>query len=210
MVANHKLHDARMRVARGLIRIADLAEAIDASRTLREANVQDLFIEDSPESPLVVDMELDKEYRTQDAALKRTLASYASDAELRASMVPWMVDFEGTAAPSWTFEQRMPTDEELNSSAMAIYDELPRSVREWIDKQGFKITDSGAGSEGWHLGVPCTDSESDLLCRLAHAELVKSIEAGVLVVGIKFWGWRFVDLYNVQEAKNFLAKYSVS
>lgn len=205
-VANHKLHEARLRVARAMTRLSDITQAIEDSR-MREAQVEELFTEDSQ---LVVDIELEREFRTQDDDLKKMLARYASDAELRASMIPWMVYFEGAAVPAWTTEQRMPTEAELDSSAMALYDEVARDVRIWVERQGFKITDSGAGSAGWHLGVPCTDTEADLICRLAHEELAKPLEAKILSVAVKFWGWHFAELHNAEDAKNFIAKYSVS
>lgn len=205
-VANHKLHEARLTIARAMVRLSDLTAAIDEAR-VREAQLEELFNEDSQ---LVIDFELEREFHAQEAALKRLLAHYASDSELRASMVPWMVDFEGTAAPAWTLEQRMPTSDELDSSAMVLYDETARDVRLWVEKHGFKITDSGSGSEGWHLGVPCTDSQAELLCRLAHDELSKMLKAKVLMIAIKFWGWRFAELYNAEEAKGFIAKFAVS
>ena len=124
---------------------------------------------------------------------------------LRAEMSPWMVDFSGTQS-----DVRHDPDLEgdaLTDAIRADVSTFARSVRMFIEeKHDCTVTDSGSGAGGWDLGALCSDEQSARLCRAAQDEFAPYIAAGMLTVSLKFWGWRFTDVGNTREAKEFLAR----
>ncbi len=122
-----------------------------------------------------------------------------------------MVDFEGKEQPPGASRsENNTTPEQFDTAMRADFGELPRIVRSWLEARGFSISDTGSGTVGWHLGVPCTDEAQERLCRLAYRELATYIEAGALTISLHFWGWRFKDIYNIPAAESFLATQAVS
>jgi hypothetical protein len=194
------LHDALTRVA----------ESLAKTRTLRRTILEKIGEDsDSPFIPsrekLTPDMSRELHIRKSDHEC--LMASLASDPILRANMIPWMIDFEGDESPAGVDYDKLKTDQKVMlTAANANFGTLPKEIRTWITGHGFEISDSGSSANGWHLGVPCTDLEAALLCKLAHEQLETHLDAGVLTVSLKFWGWRFRGLYTEDEAEAFLAE----
>lgn len=156
------------------------------------------------DTPLAISFskEQDRELEIGRHRHKKLMEGFAADPELRACMVPWMVDFTGREEP--------PEGMVLDAQSKAKFGELPTLVRTWCETNGFRITESGSGVGGWDLGVPCSDEDANRLCKHVHQDFRVHLDAGVLSVKLKFWGWRFKGLYNLNEAEKFIATKGVS
>lgn len=149
-----------------------------------------------------------KAYDRANGALEALMCGYASDAELRWHMTPWMVDFTGREPIG---DPEMGVDErKMRQAILADFGVLPKRISDWLRAQGYQITDSGGGLSGWHLGVPCTDAEATQLCTLAHQEFRTFIESDLLAVQLWFRRWSFTRLRTYEDAKEFLRTKGVS
>lgn len=142
------------------------------------------------------------EINRMDRAREALEESFAADPELREHMLPWMLDFEGSEEP--------PEGSNLEALIGAKFGELPRIVSAWLEKHQARVTDSGSGLGGWHFGALCSDEQATRLCRLAREELRVYLDAKVLTMRLRFWGWRFEDMYHAGMEAAFLAKQAAS
>ena len=142
------------------------------------------------------------------------LESCAADPTLRPFMECWMIDFEGREGIPALADNISPEDisgKLFETAARADFGVLPKLVRKWLDDNNMEISDSGAGADGWELGVACDDAEAERICLLAYdGDLWPHIEAGELSVRLKFWGWHFQEVRTADDAKEFMARRSVS
>ena len=213
--ANQKLHEAMLTAARSMIAVDDFHEKLlDGVREMKAAARGRPLPEDEEEQADSSDFsdEDAAELERLNADYERVMDTLAADPELRAEMECWMVDFEGTEQPPGTGDGNIDamTEEQREAAQRADFGVMPRVVRKWITSHGFRITDSHSGVSGWGLGVPCGDTDSLRLCRLAQRELGHHITDGRLAVQIHFWGWRFAAVTTVEQARAFLRKREVS
>jgi hypothetical protein len=207
-----KLHKAMLRAAKSIVELSTFHQGLLDNATQDREAMQKLTHDSSNEEVAkALGFPADKAVQLDimRAQQERMMEEFASDPELRPHMQPWMVDFEGKEQPPTAGRNDITVDD-LETEIHADYGELPRVVRDWLESHGFHITDTGSGTTGWQLGVPCSDQEEERLCRLAYRELVTYIEAGVLTIRIHFWGWRFQGIYNDPAAETFLATQAAS
>jgi hypothetical protein len=167
--------------------------------TLFEAKVKlaKLMAEQEAKRKLWVDAEASKKDEAKGAweIAKYQTHSYldelATDPEIRQNMAPWMIDFHGHEQPGWAREGRQPTLGDISATLDLKGSSLGKIVQDWLSEHDFHPGDRGGGVDGWDLGVLCSDQEASLLCSLAHVELRQYIDAEVLQIKLKFWGWRF-------------------
>jgi len=135
--------------------------------------------------------EAKKHWRHSHHKNQALMNQFAADPELRSHMTPWMMDFHGSQEPTWVKEGRLPTEQEANLLLRGVAMDLAEVIHEWLNSHGFRVSDSGGGRGGWDLGVLCDDLEAVRLSALVQSELRRYIDAGLLNVQLKFWGWRF-------------------
>jgi len=100
----------------------------------------------------------------------------------------WMVDV-------WSKSTCCASQETLSAATDELLQGLPatdragslaQTVREWIESNGFNLTDSGIGC-GWHLGAHCTENEAKrLICGL-RTRFARALDAGIIYVVRHFW-----------------------
>jgi hypothetical protein len=123
---------------------------------------------------------------------------------IRRFMKPWMVDVigqqgecdfskeKGEKAINLLHESVQGSQEAKNEFAALVGGALAQNVCRFIvDTVRLSPTDSGGGCSGWHIGTPCTDDECMSLCNMLHLHFKKAIDAGLLKIQVKFWGWKF-------------------
>lgn len=170
-----------------------LASALAIARELyaaKEAAMPRVFSDAKP---------LPFKYRMARAAYEAAMDEYATDPELRAHMVCWMLDFRGKEEPRWIRSRREPTDAEMLDTVAGTTSSLAKIVSVWLREQGANVTDSGSGAGGWHLGAHCSDEESRILCVAARGRFAAEIASGSLTLSLHFWGWQFSDLHTDDE-----------
>lgn len=74
---------------------------------------------------------------------------------------------------------------EDSHSAVDRVGDLAARVREVMEQ--FSLTDSGAGSVGWHLGCHCTQNEAERLVFMLHLRFPDEIESGALEIRRMPW-----------------------
>lgn len=79
---------------------------------------------------------------------------------------------------------------------------IMKQVTSFLVEHGFEYTDTGGGGCGGHVGVPCTDSEMNLLIDKAHARFSKAIERGLLMVKVAWFKPRLFR--NANEAEQWM------
>lgn len=149
---------------------------------------------------------LPHKYRAACAALDTALTVCAADPDLRAVMVPWMLDFCGTDEPAWARDGRVPTPKEAAAAVFGDESDLAKRVHVWLSARRANVTDSGSGSGGWHFGAHCTDTQAHDLCVAARTHFAEDIEAKRLTLKLHFWGWHFREL----DDDNIRAKFKVT
>lgn len=118
------------------------------------------------------------------------LASYPAMFD---AMRGYMVDVKGSGSCSPATKEDFEEGLEDFRAALDKRGPLPQQVQRFLESQGWRITDRGFGGCDWHLGVPCTESESRTLCTALHARFERQIAAGLLRVQRHHWGWRLRD-----------------
>jgi hypothetical protein len=138
---------------------------------------------------------------------------------------PWMVDVHGNSdinpesiikslnneSDVENFDvvlEKTTTDKLLDGIAQT--GGLQKSVIDFVKLHGFKITDSGGGCGGWHIGVPCNESTARRLCTMIYTQFSKAIKAGLLRVDRHFWRWKLPGLANGQDAINYCEEHGLS
>jgi hypothetical protein len=198
---NEKLYNAMLDVAKHMVANAEMGFMNRPYMLVAEGEAKPKI---TPEVQARIDA-----MQKEDDALKKKLNRYAADPELRENMMPWMMDFHGGQEPEWVKNRTLPPefqsgDLQGGPSVRVSYAELPCKVRDVLEANGFKISDSGSGCGGWDLGVLCSDKDTAWLGGVIQAHFREYIEAGVLDVQLKFWGWRFREIRNLQGAEAFL------
>lgn len=146
--------------------------------------------------------ELRKAYEKAQRGYEALLEELASDPIVRAEMTPWMIDFHGSGGPH---HEAMPlTGPALRRAVQADVSEFARKIRAWLDSQNANITDSGSGMGGWDLGALCDDAEAARICREAQIDLREYLDAGVLTIHLRFWGWRLRGVSDLESAEAVL------
>jgi len=200
------LHEALCRVAKSLVAMKAFNQKLLAE------------MGEDPDALMFPRNKFSDEQNRQRDQMKREhetmMEGFAADPQLRQHMVPWMIDFEGDESPKgieWDKHEKGNVDrKDFVAAVRADFGELPRKVRAWIEEHHFEISDSGSGCGGWHLGVPCSDKDAARLCQLAQDKLKVYLDAGVLTICLRFWGWRFEDVYTNDAAEEFLKARGVS
>jgi len=77
--------------------------------------------------------------------------------------------------------EKVETFEEMDE-LISRYGSLPVEVSKTIRRAGYSITESGVGSCGWHLGIPCSEPQGHHLCDLLHWRFNQAIKAGMVEV----------------------------
>jgi len=130
----------------------------------------------------------------------------ASFPRMKYCILPWMVDVCGNCCEVEVDSiERVSKDldfENFINSCGSVAESVQNSIRSW----GFKITDSGGGVGGWHVGVPCDDYHSEQLCSLLHKKFAYAIEKGYITVYKRFWGFKIKDLYNWDEVERWVSE----
>jgi len=166
----------------------------------------------------------------QEHDLKTHMAFYASMPELSPIMISWMVDIVGkdscnveNLAAKFPIPEDVPADKtQVSISGYSPNDEkihgaiteqlkteggVLQMVITTLERNNFVISDSGGGCCGWHVGVACNDAEAARLCAIVHQRFKKAISVGAIAVFKKFWEHRFPDLYNDDDALQFLREH---
>ncbi len=137
----------------------------------------------------------------------------AANPLLHAHMMCWMVDIVGQSDVSVAYPVGSPQAakalQELTTDPAAFaarHGSLMSAVRGALEDQGLTITVNGGGGGRWDLGVPCDDVGAAAVCHLMHSRFGPAINAGIIVVRRRFWKWRFRQLFNVQDAMEYLKR----
>ena len=112
----------------------------------------------------------------------------------------WMVDAVGKNDLSPSDEKMETVIEEMTEDAAQ-----ENTTHEYVERFGanlaanvrkvmkqFRLTDSGGGCGGWHLGCHCTEAEARLLCQRLYYRFGKAIKAGHLKVVRHHWSIRLI------------------
>jgi hypothetical protein len=112
----------------------------------------------------------------------------------------WMVDVHGTESnlcDDEAFGEGIDLLQENDGDGFASRagGAMMQQVRRYITEElGMRITDSGGGCGGWHLGTPCGEAEMQTLTAALHGRFAKAVAAGLISVQVKFWKWRFREV----------------
>lgn len=120
-----------------------------------------------------------------------------------------MVDIEGEDLPeNFTEDIVKSGDFENIPSALSKASDLCASIRMGLSNWEFRISDSGGGCGGWHLGCPCTEMESRKLCTLIHSKYGYYIQEGILGVSRKYWSMpKPIGISNWTHAEQWLKEH---
>ena len=146
------------------------------------------------------DTELNKALHDVHERERRLGFRLASYPHIRPHLWCWMVDVHGTESnlcSEEAFEEGLHMLHESDKAGFAaraggslgqllVHDFISREL-------GMRITDTGGGCGGWHIGTPCDQVEMESLTASLHAKFAKAIAAGLLEVRVKFWNWRFKE-----------------
>tara|TARA_R110002049_G_scaffold177616_2_gene344812 strand:- start:441 stop:1031 length:591 start_codon:yes stop_codon:yes gene_type:complete len=149
--------------------------------------------------------ELIDELRQAESATTQFEKELMTYPELFDELKIWMVDVVGESSDTCNAKEIFNVFEETGDmhEAVAKHDNVCALVRSYLTEIGFIITDSGGGCGGWHLGVPCTEPESRKLIKLMRQDFAEFFEAGVLKMKRMFWGAKWENLYNLDDAERF-------
>lgn len=149
--------------------------------------------------------ELVEELRQAEVATKQFEKELMTYPELFDELKIWMVDVVGESNDKCNAEDIFTAFKKTGDmhEAVANHDNICVLVRSYLTEKRFKITDSGGGCGGWHLGVPCTEPESRKMIRLMRRDFAEFFEAGVLKMKRMFWGAKWDNLYNWEDAERF-------
>jgi len=160
----------------------------------------------SEDDGLFLEMEKHPDWNTYQSLsfdAKKYIDSIASIPGSDEHLQCWMVSVWGTPAPDATdpalvIEQediQDPTEVMDSQKFSEILGKIAGSffteVRSFIESNGYNITESGGGSIGWDLGIPCDHQKSDALCKLLHEQYTDEIEYGLIKITKEFYGWRW-------------------
>lgn len=84
---------------------------------------------------------------------------------------------------------------------------LGSSIKGHLRKNGYVISDMGAGEDGWDIAVRCTEKKSRDLCTEIYQRYAQAIEMGVLMISRRFAGNMLPGLYHWDDAKRILSLY---
>ena len=101
----------------------------------------------------------------------------------------WMVDVTGKMGdiPAHLMDERAREYIEKSHEAVDRAGPLAQSVRQFIERQGFDVTDSGYGAGEWTVGAYCTEPEARRLAVLLYKQFTKAIAHGLLRVERLLW-----------------------
>jgi len=81
---------------------------------------------------------------------------------------------------------------------------LAISIKEFISSKGLIICDIGAGTDGWDIGVRCTEKISQTLCYDVHKKFWSAINLKLIAVSRRFAGHSLPGLYTWDDAEKIL------
>jgi hypothetical protein len=110
---------------------------------------------------------------------------------------PWMIDFsgwEGHRIPEAVQAQVLTTGaapdmSSIEDASYARHHETPRALRAFLAAHGFEVADSGAGPDGWDLGVSCTFAAAQRLAELVRSSEFDAFRALGVRARLCFWGF---------------------
>lgn len=121
-------------------------------------------------------------------------------------LIPWMIDVCGNSSEANEDSMKQALDDLNLKDFIDKCGSLASTVQNVVKSWGFKITDSGGGCCGWHIGIPCNEKDANQLCDLLHNYFKYSIEKGYLTVYKHFWKFRLPGLYNWNEVEIWVDK----
>lgn len=123
---------------------------------------------------------------------------------IRPHLECWTVMVEGSGSLS---------EEELKSllkgddvaTVVSSVSMLAERVRQDIQGEGWRITDSGINAKKWHLGVACNDDYANKLCDFLHKKFPTEIAAKAIKIKKNFSGFIFKEIKDKDKAIAFLS-----
>ena len=151
--------------------------------------------------------ELTKKYQTAKINVEQFACELAATPGFSKFIISWMIDIEGSSTEAGG-DDLIETLKSLDlRNLMQKCGAIPDIIQEFIESKGFKITDRGGGYTSWHIGVPCTNDDADILCGFLFGRFGELIERGTIKVKKKFWRHKLRGLYNWDELKTYLEEH---
>jgi len=163
-------------------------------------SVDDYFVAHIKDKEVVGDEVLEEHQFLMDEVhlFGEQLASYPHFFEI---LEAWMVDISGTGDMAEIKEYPEDFVEFIKKQGS-----LAAGVQQYIEDQGFEITDRGGGKGRWTLGVPCTTTNMRKLTAILHAQFARAIDAGTIRIYVRFFHWRLPTLRNMADVNRYLKK----
>jgi hypothetical protein len=133
-------------------------------------------------------------------------------------VVMWMVDVQATSssdldaaglAAMTNVEGEEPEDV-IRSVVSQIGGDLYKHVVNTLDRNGFKISDRGAGLSGWHVGVWCTSEDADRMIVLMRSEYKEELENYSIALRRMPWSFGFKGLHFQDEILAYAREHGIN
>ena len=119
----------------------------------------------------------------------------------------FMIDIKGCCGEAGEKEQEKVSKTLDFKEFIDSQGSIPSMIQNFIEYNGFKITDRGGGAGGcWHIGVPCNDSDANRLCILLHINFKNLIDKKYIRIVRNFWGYKLPGLKNWNQLEEWLEK----
>lgn len=114
----------------------------------------------------------------------------------------FMIDVKGCCGEAGEKEQEKALETLDFKEFIDSQGSIPSRIQNFIEYNGFKITDRGGGGGCWHIGVPCNASDANRLCTLLHINFKNLIDKKYIRVVRNFWGYKLPKLEEWIEENN--------
>ncbi len=100
----------------------------------------------------------------------------------------WVLEIRGSVDTFPDLDKWNPSDFEVED--IDRISSLAQNIRVFMTEKGFPITDSGFNNESWHIGVWCTEKESQEVHQVVSTKFNKAIKSGLVTIHKIFWDYR--------------------
>lgn len=140
-----------------------------------------------------------KEYEALRNKIKKFSTVLAAHPDFQDKIASWMIDVRGKGDIDFLSEKdvmRIMESSNVDEKMRELINQsggLAQSMQNFIESNGFCITDRSCGSGTWHLGILCNDKNANKLCTMLHKTFEAAIDRGLVTIYKKFWGHNFLD-----------------
>ena len=147
--------------------------------------------------------EIVKQFNFLEADLKSFGKQLASYSYIYPLLKCWMIDVRGIQGEGGEEAMKEFLEDKDGTKLIEKQGGIATIIQTFVTKEGFNITDRGAGCGNWQIGSLCNSQESDRLCGLLHMEFRNLIKKEIIAIYKIFWGYELPGLITDNDVKKW-------